>query len=78
MGRGDELAALRSAYEQTRAGHPTTVLISGEAGIGLTRPSPPCCGGCASGWDAGRARTCMGPTKRTGSSLFSWCGDRSA
>ncbi|MEU7739197.1 AAA family ATPase [Nonomuraea sp. NPDC049158] len=37
VGRVDEIAALRAAYEQARSGQPATVLVSGEAGIGKSR-----------------------------------------
>ncbi|MEV4132958.1 BTAD domain-containing putative transcriptional regulator [Dactylosporangium sp. NPDC049742] len=36
-GRRQELAALRQAGERARAGHTTTVVVRGEAGIGKTR-----------------------------------------
>ncbi|MFK4084678.1 ATP-binding protein [Kribbella sp. NPDC020789] len=37
VGRASELAAIASAYEQVRAGEATTVLVTGEAGIGKSR-----------------------------------------
>jgi DNA-binding CsgD family transcriptional regulator/tetratricopeptide (TPR) repeat protein len=37
VGRDDEIAVLRGAYERARAGHPRTVLVAGEAGIGKSR-----------------------------------------
>lgn len=37
VGRADELALLREAFEAGRAGHPRAVVIRGEAGIGKTR-----------------------------------------
>ncbi|GAB2555770.1 ATP-binding protein [Kribbella endophytica] len=37
VGRTDELASIRAAYDGSRAGESVTVLVSGEAGIGKTR-----------------------------------------
>ncbi|WP_149256890.1 AAA family ATPase [Actinomadura sp. K4S16] len=37
VGRDDEIAVLRAAYERSRAGRPSTVLVGGEAGIGKSR-----------------------------------------
>ncbi|MEU8303733.1 AAA family ATPase [Actinomadura sp. NPDC048955] len=37
VGRDDEIAVLRAAYERARAGGPSTVLVGGEAGIGKSR-----------------------------------------
>src|SRR6185312_10137846 len=37
VGRGAEVARLRAAIERAAAGHPATVLVAGEAGIGKTR-----------------------------------------
>src|SRR5690242_11585774 len=37
VGRTPELAAIEAAYEQVRAGESTTVLVTGEAGIGKSR-----------------------------------------
>ena len=37
VGRDDELAQLRAAFETANQGHPTIVLLMGEAGIGKTR-----------------------------------------
>ncbi|MFB9197597.1 AAA family ATPase [Actinomadura verrucosospora] len=37
IGRDDEIAVLRAAYERSRAGIPATLLVSGEAGIGKSR-----------------------------------------
>src|SRR5581483_894303 len=37
IGREEEAEALREAYERARLGHPATVLVSGEAGIGKSR-----------------------------------------
>lgn len=37
VGRRDEWQALRSAWQRATAGHPTMVLITGEAGIGKSR-----------------------------------------
>ncbi|MEV0660690.1 ATP-binding protein [Actinomadura luteofluorescens] len=37
VGRDDEIAVLRAAYERSRAGGPSTVLVGGEAGIGKSR-----------------------------------------
>src|SRR5690606_42104047 len=37
VGRDAELATLLEAFDQARDGHPATVVIRGEAGIGKTR-----------------------------------------
>ncbi|MET0864488.1 MAG: AAA family ATPase [Nakamurella sp.] len=37
VGRADELALLRAAFEDARSGRPTMVMLIGEAGIGKTR-----------------------------------------
>src|SRR6476646_5617766 len=37
VGRENELTAVRAAFDSARAGRPTIVLLTGEAGIGKTR-----------------------------------------
>src|SRR5690606_40948634 len=37
VGRDAELATLLEAFDQARDGHPATVVVRGEAGIGKTR-----------------------------------------
>ncbi|WP_187369105.1 helix-turn-helix transcriptional regulator [Baekduia soli] len=37
VGRGEDLAALRAAFEQARGGEVVTVVVAGDAGIGKTR-----------------------------------------
>jgi predicted ATPase len=42
VGRDAEVAQLRAALERAAAGRPAILVVTGEAGVGKTRPVPNC------------------------------------